>query len=73
MLIPQKHKGIAMKEVVITHKDGSQEKVYVEDDDDSADKNKFKEAIMLSYVIVGIVGITLTAYVTYLQLKKFKN
>jgi hypothetical protein len=57
-----------LKEVLITHNDGTTEKVYVEDD--SINKKTWKDYLPMIYTTVGIVALTLTIIVTVRQLKK---
>jgi hypothetical protein len=62
-------KNIELKPVLIHHEDGSSETVYVQDD---LSNENWKETLQVAYTVVGIVAVSLTAYLTYLHLKNPK-
>lgn len=65
---------IVLKPVKIAHNDGRVETVYIEEHkQDSAKKDKaanFHRKLMLAYVVVGILALSLSAYVTARSLQK---
>lgn len=65
---------ILLEPVEIVHTDGTKETVYVQAHDiEDSGKMNFRDQITLAYVIVGILSLSLGAYVTYMQIKKNKN
>lgn len=67
MIIPDQQQ--TLKPFVLLHADGTQETVYLTE---SPIKGvvTFRDHLMVGYVVVGTVALALTAYLTYLQLKK---
>jgi hypothetical protein len=57
------------KSYVLVHQDGTQEVVYLNEAPVKGIAS-LKDHLMISYVVVGTVALALTAYLTYLQLKK---
>lgn len=64
---------IMLEPVEIVHNDGTKETVYVQAHgiEDSNNLN-FRDKITLAYVLVGILSLSLGAFVTYMQIKKHK-
>jgi O-methyltransferase involved in polyketide biosynthesis len=60
---------IELKEVLIHHADGTSETVYVQDD---LSNESWKETLQVAYTVVGIVAVSLTAYLAFTHLKKSK-
>jgi hypothetical protein len=65
-MFEQKEDVVELKKASVLNPDGTSQIVYV-----PVDKNqKFKDRLTIVYTVVGIIAVSLTAYLSIKQLKK---
>lgn len=64
--------SIQLLPATIMHQDGSQETIYIENIANKKQKHFFTH-VQMTYIMVGTLALLMSAYFTYLQLKRMKN